>query len=220
MEDDKIFADSLKANLQSEYFVVDVAGDGERGLFCAMTNEYNVIILDKILPKKDGLEVCQEIRRNNRTTPIIMLSIKSEVPIKVDLLNAGADDYMTKPFSFEELLARVKAILRRPARIQGEVLKVGDLILDSQKCQVTKNRKAVHLTRKEFNLLAYLMRNEGMVMSRGKILDNVWDMEADPFSNTIEMHILSLRRKLEMPKKEKIIHTVSGVGYKLAIGEA
>lgn len=220
IEDDKSIADSLKSFLQSEYFVVDVSEDGEKGLFCALTNEYSLVILDKMLPKKDGLEVCQEIRRNNKTMPILVLSVKSEVPAKIDLLNAGADDYVTKPFSFEELLARVRAILRRPANIQGEVFKVGDLTLDAQKCEVFKGGRRIRLTRKEFSLLAYLMKNQGNVVSKGKILDNVWDMNVDSFSNTVEMHILNIRRKIESSKRDKIIHTVSGVGYKLAIEEA
>lgn len=220
IEDDESIADSLKSFLQSEYFVVDVSEDGEKGLFCALTNEYSLVILDKMLPKKDGLEVCQEIRRNNKTMPILVLSVKSEVPAKIDLLNAGADDYVTKPFSFEELLARVRAILRRPANIQGEVFKVGDLTLDAQKCEVFKGGRRIRLTRKEFSLLAYLMKNQGNVVSKGKILDNVWDMNVDSFSNTVEMHILNIRRKIESSKRDKIIHTVSGVGYKLAIEEA
>lgn len=189
-------------------------------MFCALINEYSMIILDNILPKRGGLEVCQEIRKRNKVVPIIMLSVKSEISAKVDLLNAGADDYMTKPFSFEELLARIKAILRRPAQIQGEILKVGDLTLDAQRHEVFKSGKKVNLTRKEFAMLAYLMKNQGMAVSMGKILDNIWDMNINPFSNTVEMHILNLRRKIETSKNKRIIYTVSGVGYKLMMEEA
>lgn len=215
VEDSKEISDLLKTALKSEGFAVDVAEDGERGSFLARTNEYDVIVLDNVLPKKNGIEVCKEIREKGKTTPIIVLSIRSETTTKVDLLNAGADDYLIKPFSFEELFARIRALLRRPKRIEGEILKIGGLSLDTKRHVVRRNRKELYLTRKEFMLLEYLMKNRGIVLSRGMIMEHVWDMSADPFSNTIEAHILSLRRKVDADGKRKLIHTVPGRGYKI-----
>lgn len=144
-----------------------------------------------------------------------MLSVKSETLTKVDILNIGADDYLTKPYSFEELLARVKALLRRPKQIEDEVLKVDDLILDVRKHLVKRGKREIYLTRKQFMLLEYLMKNQGMVVSRGIIMEHVWDMNADLFSNTIETHISTLRRKIDSPKDRKLIYTISGRGYKI-----
>lgn len=217
IEDEKNIADFLKKSLGTASFVVEIADDGEKGLYAARTNEYDLIVLDNILPKKTGLEVCRELRREGCAIPIIILSVRSEASKKTELLNAGADDYLIKPFSFEELLARIRALLRRPKKIQGEIIKVDDLTLDAQKHAVWRGRKEVYLTRKEFMLLEYLMRNEDIVLSRGMIMEHVWDMHVDPFSNTIEAHILSLRRKIDLPGKKKLIHTVPGIGYKLSL---
>ncbi|HYC34397.1 MAG TPA: response regulator transcription factor [Candidatus Paceibacterota bacterium] len=216
IEDEQEISDFLKVSLKAESFAVDCAADGEKGSYLARTNDYDLIILDNILPKKAGLEVCKEIRKLGKTMPIIILSVRNQVIEKIDLLNAGADDYLTKPFSIEELLARMRALLRRKTTIEQEVLKVGDITLNSKTCIVTHKKKPVHLTRKEFMLLQYLMQNEGAVMSRGMILEHVWDMSIDIFSNTIESHVLSLRKKLDDAKKHEIIQTVSGRGYKIA----
>ena len=214
IEDEKEINAFLKLSLESECFIVDVAEDGERGSFLARTNEYDVIILDNILPKKIGLDVCKEIRASGKTTPIIVLSVKSETTTKVDLLNAGADDYLIKPFSLDELLARIRALLRRPQQIEDEILEIDDLSLDTKRHTVKRATKEIYLTRKEFILLEYLMKNRSIVLSRGMILEHVWDMNADPFSNTIESHILSLRRKIDA-KGKKLIQTVPGRGYKI-----
>lgn len=217
VEDEKKIANILKKGLESECFIVDTAEDGEKGSFFARTNDYDLIILDNILPKKEGREVCQEIREAGKTTPIIMLSVKSETLTKVDLLNAGADDYLTKPFSLEELLARIRALLRRPKAIEDEVLQIDDLTLDTKRHLVKRGKKETYLTRKEFILLEYLMKNQGIVLSRGMIMEHVWDMNADPFSNTIESHILSLRRKVDFKGKKKLIQTVPSRGYKIDV---
>ena len=215
VEDDENIAMSLQASLAAECFVVDMAGDGERGSFLARTNEYDLIILDNMLPKKNGAVVCQEIRQAGKTALILMLSVLTEIDTKVSLLNNGADDYLAKPFSFAELLARVRALLRRQARITEEVLKIGDIVLDVQAHRVRRGAREIYLTKKEFILLEYFMRNPGVVLSRGKIMEHVWDINADPFSNTIEAHIRSLRQKLEFSNDKKFIQTVPGCGYKI-----
>lgn len=216
VEDEKDIINFLKPSLEAESFVVDVAEDGEAGLFLARTNNYDLIILDNALPKKSGLEVCQEIRSRQNTTPIIILSVLSEVNKKVELFNAGADDYLTKPFSFQELLARIKSVLRRPKKIEDEILRVDDLELDLRRNLVKRDGVEINLTRKQFVLLEYLMRNAGIVMTRGMIMEHVWDMNADPFSNTIETHILSLRKKIKAKKNQpELIFTVPGRGYKI-----
>ncbi len=216
VEDEKSIIDFLKPGLEAELFAVDVAMDGEKGSFFARTNDYDLIILDNILPKKTGLEVCKEIRSAGKTVPIIILSVRSEEITKIELLNAGADDYLVKPFSFEELVARMRALLRRPKQIENKTLCVDNLVLDINKHVVKRNKKEIQLTRKEFMLFEYLLRHKGAVVSRGMIMDHVWDMSVDPFSNTIEAHIVSLRRKIDLLNRIKLIHTVPGRGYKLA----
>lgn len=215
VEDEEDIIHFLQPALESECFAVDIAKDGKKASQYARINEYDVIVLDNMLPEKSGVEVCKEIRAAGIETPIIMLSVMRTPEIKVELLNAGADDYVTKPFSLDELLARVHALLRRPKRIEDEILTLDTLSLDIRKKKVIRNNQEVHLTRKEFMLLEYLLRNTGIVLSRGMILEHVWDMNADPFSNTIESHILSLRKKIHAPGDKKLIHTVSGRGYKI-----
>ncbi len=214
IEDDENINTFLQSSLESEYFVVDSAHDGDGGLYCALTNTYDLIILDSMLPNKSGLEICRELRTAGKTTPIIGLSVKSETVNKVQFLNAGADDYLTKPFSFEELVARIRALLRRPQSIQTDTLEFGNLELDARKHIVRKNGIDIYLTRKEFLLLEYLMRNQGVVLTRGMILEHVWDMNADPFSNTIETHVMTLRKKIDAEQEVRLIHTVPGIGYK------
>ncbi len=216
VEDEKDIINFLKPSLEAESFVVDVAKDGEAGLFLALTNDYDLIILDNTLPKKTGLEICKEIRSNKKNIPIIMLSVISDIDKKVELFNAGADDYLTKPFSFQELLARIRSVLRRPNNMEREVLQVDDLELDSRRNLVKRGGVEISLTRKQFMLLEYLMRNVGMVMTRSMIMEHVWDMNADPFSNTIETHILSLRKKIKLQNNQpELIHTIPGRGYKI-----
>lgn len=215
VEDEQEISDFLRVTLEAECFAVDTAFDGETGSHLARTNNYDLIILDNILPKKEGREACKEIRATGKTTPIIMLSVKSETVTKVDLLNAGADDYMTKPFSLEELLARMRALLRRPKEIEEEIFSIGDLVVDIKRHTVRRENKEIYLTRKEFILLSYLLQNAGAAMSRGMIMEHVWNMDIDPFSNTIESHILSLRKKVDAKFNKKLIKTVPGIGYKI-----
>ncbi len=219
VEDEEGIAKFLKAGLESEYFAVDFANDGEQGSYLARTNDYDIIILDNMLPKKNGAEVCDDIRKDGKNTPIIMLSARAEMSIKVELLNKGADDYLTKPFSLEELLARIRALLRRPSHFSSEILEIDTLVLDTKKHLVTRNGKEIYLTRKEFMLLEYLLRNKGNVVSRGMILEHVWDINVDPFSNTVESHILNIRKKINEGKCKNLIHTVPGIGYKIALVE-
>ncbi|HLD31580.1 MAG TPA: response regulator transcription factor [Patescibacteria group bacterium] len=214
VEDELALARNLKTNLESECFVVDLATDGDQGLRLALVNEYDLIILDNVLPKKDGQEVCRQVRLKKQSPPILMLSVIADPAKKVELLDAGADDYLTKPFSFGELMARIRALLRRPATIAEDVIRIKNISLDARRHLVKKDGEEIRLTKKEFMLLEYLMRHQGLVLSRGMILEHVWDMNADPFSNTIESHILSLRKKIEI-KNRPLIHTIPGRGYKL-----
>ncbi len=215
VEDDKETRNFLKSSLRAEGFVVDTAEDGKAGSYKASVNDYDLIILDIELPYKNGRQICSELRSSGKNMPIIMLSVKGEIDTKVDLLQTGADDYLTKPFSFTELSARIKALLRRPQKIEGEVLCIDDLVLDTGGRTVARAGKEVSLTPKEFFLLEYLMRNRGRVMSRQSLLEHVWDVNADPFTNTVETHIVNLRKKLKQKNKKEIIRTVSGTGYKI-----
>lgn len=211
VEDDKETVSFLKPSLKAEGFVVDVAEDGDAGSYKAQLNNYDLIILDIGLPKKDGRQVCSEIRAAGKTMPILMLSIKGEIETKVDLLTIGADDYVTKPFAYSELAARVKVLMRRPLRADDEILRVGDVELNLPRRSVHRAGKPVHLAPKEFFLLEYLLRNRGRVMTRQAILEHVWDMNADLFTNTVETHVVNIRRKLK--KDKNFIRTVSGTGY-------
>lgn len=217
VEDEPEIRELLKSALEAEYFAVDVGKDGDEGLTLATQNGYDVIVLDNILPKRSGEMICKELRNMGKSTPILFLSVLSDTSKKIDLLNIGADDYLTKPFAFEELLARLRALLRRPKQISSDVLTCEDVVLDVNAQTVKRGKKFIHLTRKEFMLLEHLMRNYGIVVSRSMLMEHVWDMALDPFSNTIEAHILSLRKKLESSNKKKLIHTISGKGYKFGI---
>jgi two-component system, OmpR family, copper resistance phosphate regulon response regulator CusR len=213
IEDNYDIRNFLRESLQAETYAVDTAEDGERGSYLARTNQYDLIILDNTLPKKNGIQVCSEIRRIGKDVPIIMLSVDAGVDKKVLLLDSGADDYMTKPFSYKELLARIKALFRRPKAILQDILTFRDYSIDIAKQRVVKGSKEIYLTRKEFALMEYLARNKGSVVSRGTIMEHVWDMDNDPFSNTIETHILNLRKKLDKTNKQRLIVTVPGRGY-------
>ena len=215
VEDDKEIVDSLASSFKERGFVVDVAFDGEIGLQKAQRNNYDIIILDKGLPHKDGLEVCAEIRASGKQMPILILSVKSEIGTKAELLNAGADDYMTKPFSFVELIARVHALLRRPEKTEHTKFDLNGLVVDIEGRKVVRGKKEIHLTTKEFSLLEYLLRHKGKAISRMEILEHVWDMNADPFTNTVETHVLTLRKKIKAPGGDSIIRTVPGIGYKI-----
>jgi DNA-binding response OmpR family regulator len=216
VEDDANLIEQLKKNLEAQTFAVDIARNGTDGSYLARVNDYDIIILDDFLPKKNGIEVCQDIRNANKTTPIIIVSETTDIKEKIALLHEGADDHIVKPFSFDELLARIRAILRRPAIKHKPILDIDVVKLDCHNQQVTRGEKQVYLTRKEFALLEYLMRNKGSVVSRGMIMEHVWNDQTDPFSNTIESHILNLRKKIDS-KRRRLIHNVPGRGYKIDI---
>jgi DNA-binding response OmpR family regulator len=215
VEDNQGIRDSLESSLVDSGFVVDTASDGKLGSEKARTKHYDLIILDNVLPVKDGREICSEVRSRGCNTPIIMLSVKADIDTKVDLLNTGVDDYLAKPFSFAELLARIRALLRRPAVTEHRLIKIGDLVIDSLSHTARRADKEAILTQKEFALLEYLARNRGVVLSRAEILEHVWDMNADSFTNTVEAHILKLRRKFGYENKNEFIHTIFGIGYKI-----
>lgn len=220
VEDEPTLNTFLVQALKSENHAVDSARDGEDGSFLARTNEYDVILMDYLLPGINGQEVIKEIRGEQIETPIIMLTVRSEIEDKVDAFALGADDYLTKPFSMAELSARINALSRRPKREKTEkILSCGQISLNPDNFTVTFRDKEILLTSKEFSFLQFLIRNQGKILSRAKILEGVWDMNGDPFSNTIEMHILKLRKKLG-DKKQKIISTFPGRGYKLEIPKA
>ncbi|MFP4514499.1 MAG: response regulator transcription factor [Parcubacteria group bacterium] len=217
IDDDKEIVKFLKPSLEAEFYVVDQAHDGEKGSFMARTNHYDLIILDYMMPKQNGLETLKEIRKDKVQSYIIALTVKSELKDKSNLFKAGADDYLTKPFIFEELLLRIKAISKRPPLKNIKILALDNLKLEVDSQEVYRGKKKIYLTRKEFCLLEYFLNNINKVLSRALILENVWDINADPFSNTIESHILNLRKKIEAPGKTKLIHTVAGRGYKMAL---
>jgi DNA-binding response OmpR family regulator len=214
IEDDMSIRNVLRLGLEAEAFAVDEAEDGEKGSYLARINQYDLIILDNVLPKKMGKKVCEEIRSNNINTPILLLSAKNSVLDKVELLNTGADDYLTKPFSFEELKARIKSLLRRPSQIQDSILKCRDIKLNRDTHEVIKRDKKIVLTRKEFSMLEFMMMNQNKLLSRASIMEHVWDMNSDPFSNTVEAHILNLRKKIG-DKAKHFIKNIPGRGYKL-----
>lgn len=214
IDDNQELIDFLVPALRKENFAVDSALDGNQGLYLAQTNPYDLIILDNVLPGKTGREICTTLRQENSHTPILLLSVKTEVEEKVALLETGVDDYLIKPFSYPELLSRMRALLRRPPIIQSTYLQVGQLIVNIQSQEVKRGTKTIHLTPKEFGLLELLLRHRGSVVSRGMILEHVWDINGDPFSKTIETHILNLRKKIDT-SKTSIIKSVPGRGYKI-----
>lgn len=215
IEDEIEAQELLTERLKEKGIVVDIADTGTKGVFYAKTNDYDVILLDYGLPEKNGFVVCEEIRMSGKHTPIIMMSVTDAAPYKVKGLNIGADDYISKPFYFDELYARIQAVLRRPRALESTVLTIDDLVLDMEKQVVTRSDIPIYLTRKEFSLLEYLLKHKTVVVTRGMIMEHIWDLDLDPFSNTIETHILNLRKKIEDPSKTKLIHSVPGRGYKI-----
>lgn len=217
VEDNWDILNAIKRILNREKFSVDFSTDGLLGFNLARLNNYDLLILDNRLPNKNGADICYDLRMLDKKMPILILSVLNDVEQKVELLEAGADDYMVKPFSAQELLARIRALLRRPNIIKGDLHKIDDLILDTKKKNVFRGEKQIDLTRKEYLLLEYLLKNQGMILSRKMIMEKVWDMDLDPFSNTVESHILSLRKKITLEGKKKLIYTVSGMGYKIEL---
>lgn len=217
IDDDPAIAQFLKEGLEGKMFTVDTASDGERGAFLGRTGNYDLIILDNCLPGLAGLEVLKEIRREGRHIPVLMLTVKTEISDKQEAFDLGADDYLTKPFLFEELIMHVNALLKRPPKIEGELYKIDNLTLNTRTKMVKRSGREIYLTRREYALLEYLVRQRGQIVSRSQILEHVWDFNADPFSNSLETHVASLRRKLNAKNACNLIHTFTGRGYRLSL---
>ena len=217
IDDERAITEFLKVGLETRLFDVETASDGERGAFLGRTGKYDLIILDYNLPKLNGAEVLKEIRLEKKHIPVIMLSVKSEIVTKKEIFELGADDYMTKPFLFEELFLHIKALLKRPAKTEGDLFKIDNLTLSTKTKIAKRGGIELYLTRREFALLEYLIRNRGKIISRQQILEEVWDYNADPFSNSIEAHITSLRKKLNNNKNCNLIFNFPGRGYKMAL---
>jgi heavy metal response regulator len=213
VEDEKKVAGFIKKGLEEELYAADVASDGEEGLGLAEAENYDLIILDIMLPKIDGLEVLSRLRKNKITTPILLLTAKDSVDDKVNGLNRGADDYLTKPFAFSELLARTRVLLRRGQNETKTVLQVADLTLDLVKHKVSRDGEEIELTGKEYSLLEYFMRSPGKVLTRTMIAEHVWDYNFDTFTNVIDVYVNHLRKKIDKSYSKKLIHTLRGVGY-------
>ena len=217
VEDDSRMADVIAKGLREQSYAVDVARDGEAGLYQASINDYDVIVLDVLLPKRDGYEVCRELRTRGNATPVLMLTARAAIDDRITGFDAGADDYLTKPFSFRELLARLHALLRRDSQLRPDVLEIGDLTLDSISHRVSRANDEVQLTAKEYALLEYLARRAGQLVSRAEIAAHVWDDTFDPFSNTIEVYMNRLRKKIDGKNSIKLLHTRRGEGYMLDV---
>jgi len=215
IEDEKKVAGFLKNGLREEGYAVDDAFDGQAGFDLAVENEYDIIILDLMLPGLDGITLCKKLREQGNHTPILMLTAREAVKDRVIGLDAGADDYMTKPFAFEELLARVRVILRKRPVTQELKLEIGDLVLDLITHKVRRGGDEIELTTKEYALLEFLMRNAGTIVTRTMISEHVWDINFETFTNVIDVYINYLRNKIDRDHDEKLIHTVRGRGYVL-----
>ncbi|MCL5795585.1 MAG: response regulator transcription factor [Patescibacteria group bacterium] len=221
IEDDYKIAHAIKRGLEQESYAADVSLNGKDGLGSALTIDYDLIILDRMLPEVDGIKICQALREKKNNTPILILTAKDKIEDRVAGLNAGADDYLVKPFAFEELLARVRALLRRPQQVSKNILKTGDLELNTVTFDVIRGNKKIRLSSKEFALLEYLMRNAGRILTKDNIINHVWDYDADILPNTVEVFVGYLRNKIDKPFKNKpaLIQTARGFGYKIAINK-
>jgi heavy metal response regulator len=215
VEDDRKVASFIRKGLSEEGYAVDVAHDGEAGLFMGLDRLHDVIVLDVMLPGKPGFQVLRELRQAKVTTPVLLLTARDAVEDKVQGLDAGADDYLTKPFAFAELLARVRALLRRGKAAQAPALQVADLILDPAARTVKRGGGTIPLTNREFALLEYFLRNPGRVLTRTMIAEHVWDYSFDAGTNVIDVYVNYLRKKVDAGRELKLIHTVRGVGYVL-----
>lgn len=213
VEDEKKIAEFIRRGLKEEGYAVDVAGDGQEGHFLATTQTYDVIILDWMLPQMDGVTLCRQLRQEKITTPVLMLTAKDTVADRVKGLDAGASDYLVKPFAFEELLARLRALLRRFEGQEQTVLKAADLSMDLVTHTVTRQGRKVELTAKEFALLEYFLRHKGEVVTRTMLSEHVWDMHFDSFTNVIDVYVNYLRKKIGKDPSKSLIQTVRGRGY-------
>ena len=215
VEDEKKVASFMRRGLEAEHYQVDVVHDGESGLRCIFDQEYDLVILDVMLPKRDGLSVLEEVRKRQVQVPILMVTARDAVTDKVTGLDRGADDYVTKPFAFEELVARVRALLRRGTPVQSPVLTLGDLSLDPVSREVSRAGQRIEMTGKEFALLEFFMRQPGRVLSRALIAQHVWGVDFDTFTNVIDVYVNYLRKKIDAAFEPKLLQTVRGVGYVL-----
>ncbi len=215
IEDDKKLLDILKKALKGEQYTVDTATDGEIGLQKAYEGKYSLIILDLMLPKRDGMEVCYELRAHSVHTPIIMLTARDTVEDRVAGLDLGADDYIVKPFGIQELSARIRAVLRRRKTTESTILKVADLVLDSKKHEVTRAGKSTPLTLKEYRLLFKLLTHKGEAMTRRQLLDEAWSPQFEEKNNELNVHMNYLRAKIDEGREVPLIHTIRGIGYTL-----
>jgi len=219
VEDEPAAAQMVAKGLREQTYAVDVAGDGEAALYQASINDYDLILLDLNLPGKDGLEVCRELRAGGSIVPVLMLTARDAVQDRIAGLDTGADDYLTKPYAFNELLARVRAILRRGPALTSDTIEIGDLVIDQKARIVKRAGNVIDLTAKEYALLEYLMRRADEVLGRADIAEHVWDENFDPFSNLIEVYIQRLRRKIDDNYATKLLRTRRGEGYVLSSGE-
>lgn len=213
IEDETKIACLLKKGLQEQGFEIDICGDGEEGLECAFKNRYDAIVVDIMLPKLDGLAVLKAIRERKMTVPVMMITARGDVNERVEGLNLGADDYMAKPFSMDEVVARIRALVRR---VTGETItlyKVGDLVMNLVTREVTHGTRKISLTAREFRLLEHLMRLPGQVVTRTQLIERVWEYHFDPGTNLVDVYIQRLRRKIDDGETVRLIHTVRGVGY-------
>lgn len=221
VEDEHKIANALKKGLEQERFAVDVVYTGSAGYDLALTEEYDLLILDVLLPEMNGIEICRKLREQSLHTPVLLLTAKGQVGDKIVGLDAGADDYLTKPFVFEELLARIRALIRRPKSTITTKLSIDDLIVDTSNYQVTRSGKTINLTAKEYALLHYLLRNQNKIVSKEQIISHIWNYDAEVLPNTVEVYIGYLRSKIDKPftNKASLIQTVRGFGYTIGGGK-
>jgi len=221
VEDEHRIAHSLQKGLEQERFAVDVAYTGNDGYDLASSEDYDLIILDLMLPGMDGVTICKELRKNKIHIPILLLTAKGQINDKVNGLNSGADDYLTKPFSFEELLARIRALLRRKGTTVQTTLILDDLTMDINSFEVKRGNTSINLTSKEFSLLEFLLTKQNQIITKEQIIQHVWNFDADILPNTVEVYIKKIRDKIDsrFPNKKQLIKTVRGFGYKLGDGE-
>ena len=213
VEDEPRMANVIAKGLREQAYAVDIAEDGDVALYQASINDYDLIVLDVLLPHRDGFEVCRELRARGDATPVLMLTARAAVDDRITGFDAGADDYLTKPFSFRELVARVRALLRRDSQLRPDIYQLEDLVVDSANHRVSRASRTIELTAKEYALLEYLVRHAGQLVSRSEIAAHVWDDSFDPFSNSIEVYVNRLRKKIDEDHSIRLLHTRRGEGY-------
>lgn len=217
IEDERKIALAISTGLSQEHITCDTAFDGEKGFDLASEDGYDVLIIDRLLPAMDGITLTKKLRGQGKHTPILMLTAKGQVQDKVEGLESGADDYLTKPFAFEELLARIKALARRPKEVARHILTCDSLVVDTKTFSVQRNGSSISLSAKEYALLEYLMKHQRTILKKEQIITHVWNYDANILPNTVEVFIANIRNKIDkaFPKEKKLIHTVRGFGYKL-----